>query len=1008
MLSVYDLTSLDPVAASKSWMKAVELGFDSVLLYPFARTASGGLDCAVRPGEIAGAAAGLRFIANLPAQFLRSRGAPAPSPTEANDNAIDPRAFTRKPTDALILGEIEDAVGSCQQMLSQLVSAGYRGIATETVLVPFIEAALARLGSAHDSTSFVLIVNHTKNILAHDKLVFPHAPPPTSLAGAGSEQAQIALYREHAPFPVLREVHDADQLSRYLTQMVWRAATDSTAWRCPSALITDDAIAQAVEKANTDRQRYQIDLYHRDIQQLSAPDTAIRADILGRHGENPVLRLVNTDLNRRVRVKPTPLLARSDGLELKEGERGDTGQADQIIVEPGEILWRDLRQSPDVRAGETGEIMVDAALAAPRITIANLQPRNGAADGMIKRTVGDEIMVICDLLCDGHDQLGGRLLWRAADTAEWQETPLRFAENDRWIASFSTNRVGLHFYSLEVWRDDLATYQRELAKKAAAGQDIGLEIREGEELLHRAASAPAADTAFLKTLQGWHGRLTRLGGPERLHHIENLPSIGGQLGLRSFVTRHDEDIAIWVDRYSAVFSAWYEIFPRSQAKVAGRHGTFLDVIDQLSAIRAMGFDTLYFPPIHPIGRVNRKGRNNSLRAAADDPGSPYAIGAAEGGHDALHPELGSLTDFQRLRTAAAAQGIELAMDFAIQCAPDHPWLAQHPEWFRWRPDGSIHYAENPPKKYEDIVNVDFYAPGAMPSLWLALRDVVLFWRQQGVRTFRVDNPHTKPFPFWCWLIRDIQAAFPDTVFLSEAFTRPKIMYRLAEIGFTQSYTYFTWRNTKRELEDYLTEITQGAYREVFRPHFFVNTPDINPRFLQESGRPGFLIRAALAATLSGLWGVYNGFETCEARALPGKEEYLDSEKYQLRQWDRSVPGNIVAEITQLNRIRRENPALHSHLGLTFLHADNDQIIYFSKRSRDNDNTVLVAINLDPFHTQSATVEIPLWFWNLPDHDALRVTDLLDGHVFAWRGKLQRISLDPLKNPYAIWRITGGP
>jgi starch synthase (maltosyl-transferring) len=989
--------------------KAVELGFDSILLSPFAKTRNREVEMSLNPVEVGAATPELRFVASLPVNFLRDRSIQAFSLSQANDHPIDPHALDRKSTGVLMRGEIEEAIELCQQALSQLAAAGYRGILIEPALLPFIEAALTRLGSARAFASFLMIISRPQGALIRDKLIFPHTALPTSLENApGSGKRPIPLYRENAALSPARQVHDANQLSRYITQAVWRTATDGTAWRCPSALVIGDAIHHAVKEANSYRRSHPAHLGRHNAIRLSAPDTGLLAEVLGRHTKTPVLRLMNTALDRQVSAKPMPLLARSDGLELKVADRGEAGKPNTpITIEPGEIRWRDLRRSREIRTPEgLRKNDLEQALKSPRIKIANVQPQAAERAGMVKRVVGDQVVVECDLLCDGHDVLGGHLLWRAADMADWQTTPLLFKNNDRWSAAFSATRVGLHLYSLEVWRDDLATYQRELAKKVGAGQDVSLDIQEGHELLRRAERTGAADSAR-RDLFAWYDGLSRFAGAQLVSHIDSLPAIGLVLGLRSFVTRHEEDITVWVDRYSAAFSAWYEIFPRSQSKNPNQHGTFIDVIDQLPAIREMGFDTLYFPPIHPIGRVNRKGRNNSLKAAEGEPGSPYAIGSIEGGHDALHPELGSLADFRRLRKAAAAQGIELAMDFAIQCAPDHPWLAQHPEWFRWRPDGSIHYAENPPKKYEDIVNVDFYAAGATPSLWIALRDVVLFWCKEGIRTFRVDNPHTKPFPFWRWLIKDIQDIYPETVFLSEAFTRPKIMYRLAEIGFTQSYTYFTWRNTKRELEDYLTEITNGAYAEVFRPHFFVNTPDINPHFLQESGRPGFLIRAALAATLSGLWGVYNGFEVCEARALPGKEEYLDSEKYQLRHWDRTVPGNIVAEITKLNQIRRENPAFHSHLGLTFLKADNDQIIYFSKRSRDDDNTVLVAINLDPLHAQSAIVEIPLWFWNLPDHGDLKATDLLAGHGFVWSGKLQRISLDPVKNPYAIWRITGG-
>jgi starch synthase (maltosyl-transferring) len=488
--------------------------------------------------------------------------------------------------------------------------------------------------------------------------------------------------------------------------------------------------------------------------------------------------------------------------------------------------------------------------------------------------------------------------------------------------------------------------------------------------------------------------------------------------LREFATRSAE-YRIESERPRAEFSSWYELFPRSQSGDPKRHGTFDDVIARLPAIRDMGFDTLYFPPIHPIGRKNMKGRNNSLTPGPDDPGSPYAIGSEVGGHDAIHPQLGTLEDFRRLLAAAHEHGMEIALDFAIQCSPDHPWLKEHPDWFDWRPDGSLRYAENPPKKYEDIVNVDFYAEASIPSLWIALRDVVLFWVREGVRTFRVDNPHTKPLPFWEWMINDVRAKAPDVIFLSEAFTRPKPMYRLAKVGFSQSYTYFTWRHGKQEFIDYLSELTAtqppGGPREFFRPHFFVNTPDINPYFLQQSGRTGHLIRAALAATLSGLWGMYSGFELCEAQAVTGKEEYLDSEKYEIRAWDWNRPGNIVREITLLNRIRRGNPALHTHLSLRFQHASGEHILYFSKATRCEhagnaagedrfgDNALLVAINLDPYAAHEATIDVPLWQFGLPDHGALEVEELMSGSRFTWHGRWQQVRLDPDELPFAIWR-----
>jgi starch synthase (maltosyl-transferring) len=552
---------------------------------------------------------------------------------------------------------------------------------------------------------------------------------------------------------------------------------------------------------------------------------------------------------------------------------------------------------------------------------------------------------------------------------------------------------------VEAWRDAFATFRDELEKKSAAGLNVALELEEGRLLVQRAADRAGGDLVQLAARLAAAPeaeRLTLLLSPE----AAALMTAGDDRPFRNRSAEHPVD----AERTQARFASWYELFPRSQSGDPSRHGTFADVIAQLPRIRAMGFDVLYFPPIHPIGRKNRKGRNNSLSAGPGDPGSPYAIGAEEGGHDAIHPELGSLDDFHRLRDAAHAHGMELALDFAIQCAPDHPWLREHKEWFAWRPDGSLRYAENPPKKYEDIVNVDFYADGAVPSLWLALRDVVKFWVMQGVKTFRVDNPHTKPLPFWEWMIADIRAEHPDAIFLSEAFTRPKMMYRLAKIGFGQSYTYFTWRNEKRELQDYLAELATTAPRDFFRPNFFVNTPDINPVFLQTSGRPGFLIRAALATTLSGLWGMYNGFEVCEGRPVPGKEEYLDSEKYEIRAWDWDRPGNIVAEITRLNAIRKGNPALQTHMGVAFHNAFNDNVLWYRKATADRSNVVLCAVSLDPHNAQEATVELPLWEWGLPDHAALAAEDLMRGHRFTWHGKTQRLRLDPGDLPFGIWRV----
>ncbi|MDD2877733.1 MAG: DUF3416 domain-containing protein [Acidiphilium sp.] len=644
------------------------------------------------------------------------------------------------------------------------------------------------------------------------------------------------------------------------------------------------------------------------------------------------------------------------------------------------------------------------AVKAPRIAIEAVSPAVESGRFPIKRIVGEQIVFEADLICDGHGKLAADLLWRAADETAWQRAPMALLANDRWTATLRLDRLGRHQVTIEAWIDRFGAFVDEITKKHAAGVDIALERVEGVALIEAAAhhATPPdreAATALLALLAATpeDQRLALLIDPVTVALMRTVEP-------RHSLLRLHPPLPVEAERTKAGFASWYEIFPRSQSGSETRHGHFDDVIAHLPRIHAMGFDILYFPPIHPIGHKNRKGRNNSLTPSETDPGSPYAIGGPDGGHCALHPELGSFDDFRRLLTAVADHGLELALDFAIQCAPDHPWLREHPEWFDWRPDGSIRYAENPPKKYEDIVNVDFYAEGAMPSLWIALRDVVAFWVKQGVRIFRVDNPHTKPLPFWEWMINDIRARNPEVMFLAEAFTTPKLMYRLAKLGFSQSYTYFTWRNTAAELREYFTELTTMAPREFFRPHLFVNTPDINPVFLQTSGRPGFLLRAALAATLSGLWGVYNGFELCESAALPGREEYLDSEKYQIRAWDHDRPGNIVSEITALNRMRRQNPALHSHLGITFLPCSNEHVLYFEKTNADRSNVILAAISLDPFNRQIAEIELPLWRFGLADDAALNAEDLARGVAFVWHGKHQIVSLDPHELPYCIWRV----
>ena len=653
---------------------------------------------------------------------------------------------------------------------------------------------------------------------------------------------------------------------------------------------------------------------------------------------------------------------------------------------------------------------VDAAIAAPRLAIEHISPSVDGGRFPAKGVVGQSVTVEADVFGDGHEQIAARLRWQAAGEHVWHAAPMQALGNDRWRAHFRPGQAVPHRFVIEAWIDVWASYCGDLRKKQQAGVVVAADLDEGAALIREAARRHREQPALQALLQQldtqprslWIALLLDDTTAATMQAVEE----------QRFLSRSDPALTVDVERERAGFSAWYELFPRSQTQPVAfgspRHGSFDDVITRLPAIRAMGFDVLYFPPIHPIGHAHRKGRNNSLFAAPGDPGSPYAIGSAQGGHDAVHPELGGIEAFRRLRVAAEAQGLELALDFAVQCSPDHPWLKEHPEWFNWRPDGSIKYAENPPKKYEDIVNVDFYAAGARPGLWLALRDVVEYWIGEGVHIFRVDNPHTKPLPFWQWLIADIRSRHPDTIFLSEAFTRPALMYRLAKIGFTQSYTYFTWRNDKAGLQAYLGELAQGAPRDFFRPHFFVNTPDINPHFLHHSGRPGFLIRAALAATMSGLWGVYSGFELCDGRALPNKEEYLDSEKYEIKprppESFRPGPDNIIAEISRLNHIRRTNPALHTHTNLRFHNAWNEQVLAYSKATAERDNLLLMLVSLDPWHDQDVHFEVPLWEFGLPDDGSVQVEELVGGGRFSWHGKVQHWHFSPTGMLYAIFRL----
>ncbi len=640
-----------------------------------------------------------------------------------------------------------------------------------------------------------------------------------------------------------------------------------------------------------------------------------------------------------------------------------------------------------------------------RVVIEAVSPELDGGRSAVKRIVGEEVRVEADIFSDGHEIIAAAIQSRLVGTAEWREDPMAFVDNDRWAGSFPLERNARYEFTLVAWRDSFASWVRDTLKKRDAGVDVRLETIEGVTLVGTAASlATGRDKDRLAALvaaleaeeSGSAAQLDRILEPGSAALVRAHAE-------RVNLSRYPVTIPVIADRLAARYSAWYEIFPRSQSMDVNRHGTFDDVIARLPEIRELGFDVLYFTPIHPVGRTNRKGKNNTLKALPGDVGSVYAVGAEEGGHEAVHPDLGTLADFERLVAASHAYGMEIALDFAIQCSPDHPWIKNHPEWFEWRPDGTLKFAENPPKKYEDISNVHFYG-GALPSLWIELRDILLGWCQRGVRIFRVDNPHTKPIPFWEWVIGEVNGAFPDAIFLAEAFTRPKMMKKLAKAGYQQSYTYFTWRNTKAELIEYGTELA-GEMGEYYRPNFFANTPDINPYYLQTSGRAGFVVRATLAATLSSVYGIYNGFELCEAAPYPGKEEYLNSEKYELKAWDYDRPGNIREHIIALNRIRRDNPALWDFRNVTFTPAANDSIIAYAKMTPDGDNCVFVMVNLDPKNRQECSYDVPLWLFGLPDDGAVEVEDLLQGYTFSLRGRGHRIALDPAERSCVIWRLT---
>ncbi|MCF8150577.1 MAG: alpha-1,4-glucan--maltose-1-phosphate maltosyltransferase [Burkholderiaceae bacterium] len=642
-----------------------------------------------------------------------------------------------------------------------------------------------------------------------------------------------------------------------------------------------------------------------------------------------------------------------------------------------------------------------------RAVIERVSPEIDGGSFPIKRTTGEEVVVEADVFTDGHDKLSCRLLHRPAGADKWSEIAMAHQGNDCWQASFNVSGLGRHEYTVVAWVDRFLTWRHDISRREDEA-DILAALKVGIVLVEAAAQrakGAKAETAAL-ALKNWAAELSAATTPQArqlMAQSESLAELMAAHAERLFVTEYRRVLEVTVEIERARFSTWYEIFPRSCLTEGATHGSFAGVIEQLPYIAAMGFDVLYLPPIHPIGRGFRKGPNNSLKAGPNDHGSPWAIGAAEGGHREIHAELGSAEDFRRLVTEARSAGLEVAMDIAYQCSPDHPYVAQHPEWFRHRPDGSIQYAENPPKKYQDIYPFD-YESDDWQALWAELKGVVDHWIGEGVRIFRVDNPHTKPFPFWGWLISAVQAEHPDTIFLAEAFTRPKIMHRLAKLGFTQSYTYFTWRNTKEELTEYFTELAQHDSREYFRPNLWPNTPDILPEFLQYGGRAGFMLRVALAATLGANYGIYGpAYELMEHEAIkPGSEEYLNSEKYQLRKRDLSQPDSLESYITRLNQIRRDNPALQSDWNLRFHPIDNPLMLCYSKT--DGEETLVMVANLDPHNTQAGWIELPLEELGVLPEASFQAHDLLSGARFLWQGERNFVRLDPQASPLHILRL----
>ena len=643
-----------------------------------------------------------------------------------------------------------------------------------------------------------------------------------------------------------------------------------------------------------------------------------------------------------------------------------------------------------------------------RVVIQNVSPEIGCGQYLVKSAIGQKVKVAADVFADGHDVVKAIVLFRRKDSENWQEVPMEFQMNDHWEASFTPEEPGQYEFTVRGWIDHFGTWQYSLKKKFEADQDISTEILIGVQLLEDSAQKASAEvapklSAKAAELKAHHGPAAVMLGlsPE-------VTKLMYDHGDRSNATTYNKILRVDVERKKAQFSTWYEFFPRSAAQDPGKHGTFQDCERLLPRVAEMGFDVLYFPPVHPIGRNHRKGLNNAVNANPGDPGSPWAIGAEEGGHKSIHPELGTVEDFRRLVQKAKDLNIEVAMDLALQCAPDHPYVKEHPQWFKWRPDGTVQYAENPPKKYQDILPINFENDD-WENLWQELKSIVDYWVAQGVTIFRVDNPHTKPFSFWEWLIRETRRDHPELIFLAEAFTRPRIMEQLGKIGFNQSYTYFTWRETQQEFVEYLTELTKTDRQYYYRPNFWPNTPDILPPHLVKGGEPAFIQRLILAATLSSNYGLYGPvYEFGINDPVPGKEEYLDSEKYEVKHWQWDKETRIREFIKLINTIRHENPALQETNNIILGEADNPNMLCYGKTTDDFQNQLIMVVNLDYQHTQKSMVKVPLKKLGIPEDKPYWVHDLISGAKYQWQGEWNFVELNPHMFAGHVFRVEYNP